>query len=123
MFANVQQEQAFSVRGGIVWFNHVLVAAVELSGSYGVSHNYSPPAQRLAGFELTSRSTDPSVLPRPRTCNYEYTIPRTLNGFCRNPLACGQLSSCVYCRQHNSPFPHPHDARYCEAATVREYQL
>jgi hypothetical protein len=64
MFANVQQEQAFYVRGGIVWFNHVLVAAVELSGSYEVSRNYSPPVQRLEGFELnrSSRSTDPSIL-------------------------------------------------------------
>jgi hypothetical protein len=30
------QEQAFSVKGGLLWFHHVLIAAVEMSKSYQV---------------------------------------------------------------------------------------
>ena len=30
------QEQAFVVRGGLVWFHHVLIAAVEIAKSYQV---------------------------------------------------------------------------------------
>ncbi|EIN13398.1 RIC1-domain-containing protein [Punctularia strigosozonata HHB-11173 SS5] len=36
LFADEMQEQAFSVRGGLVWFHHVLIAAVEVSRSYQV---------------------------------------------------------------------------------------
>lgn len=36
MFADEIQEQAFVVRGGLLWFHHVLVAAVELSKTYQV---------------------------------------------------------------------------------------
>ena len=31
------QEQAFSVRGGLLWFHHVLVAAVEVAKSFQAS--------------------------------------------------------------------------------------
>jgi len=37
LFGDEGQEQAFSVRGGLLWFYHVLVAAVEVGGkSYQV---------------------------------------------------------------------------------------
>jgi len=36
MFADEQQEQNFAVRGGLLWFHHVLVAAVDISKSYQV---------------------------------------------------------------------------------------
>jgi hypothetical protein len=36
MFADEQQEQTFAVRGGLLWFHHVLVAAVDVSKSYQV---------------------------------------------------------------------------------------
>lgn len=36
MFADEIQEQAFAVRGGILWFHHVLIAAVELSKTYQI---------------------------------------------------------------------------------------
>ncbi|KAF8344080.1 RIC1-domain-containing protein [Cantharellus anzutake] len=35
-FADEAQEQAFFVRGGMAWFNHVLIAAVDFSGSYQI---------------------------------------------------------------------------------------
>ncbi len=38
MFSDKVQEQVFAVRGGMVWFNHVLIAAVETAGSYQVSN-------------------------------------------------------------------------------------
>jgi len=37
MFADEEQEQIFTVRGGLLWFHHVLIAAVELSKSYQVN--------------------------------------------------------------------------------------
>ncbi|KAI0803143.1 RIC1-domain-containing protein [Irpex lacteus] len=36
LFADELQEQAFLVRGGLLWFHHVLVAAVELSKTYQI---------------------------------------------------------------------------------------
>ncbi|PPQ63714.1 hypothetical protein CVT24_004294 [Panaeolus cyanescens] len=36
VFADEEQEQNFSVRGGLLWFHHVLVAAVEAAKSYQV---------------------------------------------------------------------------------------
>ncbi|KAF9270574.1 RIC1-domain-containing protein [Marasmius fiardii PR-910] len=36
MFADGVQEQAFSVRGGLLWFHHVLIAAVEVNKSYQI---------------------------------------------------------------------------------------
>lgn len=32
MFDNTSQEQSFLVRGGMAWFHHVLIAAVEMAG-------------------------------------------------------------------------------------------
>ena len=37
LFEDNVQEQAFIVRGGLVWFHHVLIAAVELGRSWQVS--------------------------------------------------------------------------------------
>ena len=36
LFEDSMQEQAFSVRGGLIWFHHVLIAAVEVSKTYQV---------------------------------------------------------------------------------------
>lgn len=36
VFGDIVQEQAFSVRGGLLWFHHVLIASVEVSKSYQV---------------------------------------------------------------------------------------
>ena len=38
MFAETSQEQAFGVKGGLLWFHHVLIAAIEVSRSYQASH-------------------------------------------------------------------------------------
>ncbi|KAL0950714.1 hypothetical protein HGRIS_007490 [Hohenbuehelia grisea] len=35
-YADEMQEQAFVVKGGMLWFHHVLVAAVEVAGSYQI---------------------------------------------------------------------------------------
>lgn len=36
MFADERQEQAFTVKGGLLWFHHVLIVAVEVAGAYQV---------------------------------------------------------------------------------------
>jgi hypothetical protein len=36
MFADTVQEQAFSVKGGLLWFHHVMIAAVEVAKSYQI---------------------------------------------------------------------------------------
>ena len=54
LFGDSDQEQAFTVRGGLLWFHHVLIAAVEVSRTYQVSDN-----PRLFGrMTLTSFSYD-----------------------------------------------------------------
>ena len=37
LFEDERQERDFVVRGGFLWFHHVLVAAVEVDKSYQVS--------------------------------------------------------------------------------------
>lgn len=39
LFQDVGQEQALVVRGGLVWFHHVLIAGVEASRSHQVRGN------------------------------------------------------------------------------------
>ncbi|OBZ79139.1 Guanine nucleotide exchange factor subunit ric1 [Grifola frondosa] len=36
LFADELQEQAFTVKGGLLWFHHVLIAAVEVSNAYQI---------------------------------------------------------------------------------------
>ncbi|KAF8446212.1 RIC1-domain-containing protein [Boletus edulis BED1] len=36
LFSSVAQEQAFAVKGGLLWFHHVLIAAVEVSKSFQI---------------------------------------------------------------------------------------
>ena len=36
MFLDPQQEQAFVVKGGMLWFHHILIAAVEVGKAYQV---------------------------------------------------------------------------------------
>lgn len=36
LFADELQEQAFAVKGGLLWFHHVLIAAVEVSNTFQV---------------------------------------------------------------------------------------
>ncbi|KAH8100482.1 RIC1-domain-containing protein [Cristinia sonorae] len=36
LFADYLQEQGFTVRGGLVWFHHILIAAVEVSKTYQI---------------------------------------------------------------------------------------
>jgi hypothetical protein len=43
LFSDEMQEQAFSVRGGLIWFHHVLIAAVEVSKSYQVQNGSIDP--------------------------------------------------------------------------------
>ena len=42
LFEDSMQEQAFSVRGGLLWFHHVLIVATEVSGSHQVVYNSGP---------------------------------------------------------------------------------
>jgi RAB6A-GEF complex partner protein 1 len=41
-FEDKTQEQAFCTKGGLVWFNHILIAAIEVPGSYQawVNHGF-----------------------------------------------------------------------------------
>lgn len=50
LFSDERQEQAFAVRGGMVWFHHVLIAAVEVSKSYQVASSWGC-GQLLTHFE------------------------------------------------------------------------
>ena len=52
LFSDERQEQAFAVKGGMVWFHHVLIAAVEVSKSYQVVPTRTV-RQFLAHFERT----------------------------------------------------------------------
>ncbi|KAF8912940.1 RIC1-domain-containing protein [Gymnopilus junonius] len=55
VFADEEQEQSFSVRGGLLWFHHVLVAAVEVAKSYQI-RLYSRDLE-LSGQNVLHRET------------------------------------------------------------------
>lgn len=40
LFADELQEQAFTVKGGLLWFHHVLIAAVDVKNTYQVSGSH-----------------------------------------------------------------------------------
>ncbi|KAF8167806.1 RIC1-domain-containing protein [Crassisporium funariophilum] len=57
MFADQEQEQNFTVRGGLLWFHHVLVAAVEISKSYQIrlySRDMELTSQNILHREILS---------------------------------------------------------------------
>lgn len=56
-FNDEQQEQAFVVKGGLLWFHHVLIAAVEVSKTYQVSSFY---LYIMPGSNVIP--TDPAIL-------------------------------------------------------------
>lgn len=70
LFADELQEQAFTVRGGLLWFHHVLIAAVELSKSYQVS------IVERKQTNLTLDGIDTAILPRPRAQQPERAVSR-----------------------------------------------
>ncbi len=54
MFADEEQEQIFTVRGGLLWFHHVLIAAVEMSKSYQVKTFYLLKSSPINKYALDS---------------------------------------------------------------------
>lgn len=52
-FNDMVQEQAFSARGGLIWFHHVLIAAVDASGSYQVIRRFDFVVSRILLFFFT----------------------------------------------------------------------
>ncbi|KAF8973675.1 RIC1-domain-containing protein [Flammula alnicola] len=59
MFANEEQEQNFTVKGGMLWFHHVLVAAVEVAKSYQIrlySRDMELTSQNILHREVLSAS-------------------------------------------------------------------
>jgi RAB6A-GEF complex partner protein 1 len=58
LFTDEVQEQAFSVKGGLLWFHHVLIAAVELSGAYQVCFPPSPLPLAIDPLQIRLYSRD-----------------------------------------------------------------
>ncbi|KAI0035243.1 RIC1-domain-containing protein [Vararia minispora EC-137] len=100
VFADEQQEQAFVVRGGLLWFHHVLVAATEVARSWQIrlfSRDLELGSQNVLHRELltsavvTMALVDNSLL--------VYTIDNTLSHFLVVPTddsimlhLCGSMS-------------------------------
>lgn len=78
LFAEVAEEASFSVRGGMVWFHHVLIAAVHLNGLHEVRERILA----RAAPELTKMCSDPSLLERSGSRVPERALYR-VNGSCR----------------------------------------
>ena len=65
LFADEREEREFTVRGGLIWFHHVLVAAVEVEKSYQVSFDRDETRPSLADvsqIRLYSRDGDLSTV-------------------------------------------------------------
>ena len=114
MFADERQEQAFTVKGGLLWFHHVLIAAVEVAGAYQVS---SLSVCRCTRTE--PRIIGPFVLARSGTQQPERPSPRSDTfGGC-HPLPRRQFIVGVHCGQHSVPLlDHPY-TRLDQVASMR----
>lgn len=64
MFADEEQAHSFTVRGGLLWFHHVLIAAVEAAKSYQVRalcNSMLPTLSNSLQIRLYSRDLDLST--------------------------------------------------------------
>jgi hypothetical protein len=50
LFEDERQERDFVVRGGLLWFHHVLVAAVEVDKSFQVRRPFSLSLKKVEVF-------------------------------------------------------------------------
>ncbi|TFK36804.1 RIC1-domain-containing protein [Crucibulum laeve] len=100
MFADEQQEQAFSVKGGLLWFHHVLIAAVDISKSYQIrlySRDMELTSQNILHREVLASPV--VVLSLVDNSLLVYTADNTLHHFLIVPTAdsiklhlCGSIS-------------------------------
>ncbi|KDQ54856.1 hypothetical protein JAAARDRAFT_37967 [Jaapia argillacea MUCL 33604] len=87
-FADEVQEQAFSVRGGLLWFHHVLIASVEVGKSYQI-RLYSRD-QELSNKNVLHReilSSPVVILSLVDNSLLVYTADNTLSHFLIMPTA------------------------------------
>ncbi|CAA7259964.1 unnamed protein product [Cyclocybe aegerita] len=100
MFADEEQEQNFTVRGGLLWFHHVLVAAVEIAKSYQIrlySRDMELSAQNILHREVLSAPV--IILSIVDNSLLVYTADNTLHHYLIVPTAdsikfhlCGSIS-------------------------------
>ncbi|TFK30747.1 RIC1-domain-containing protein [Coprinopsis marcescibilis] len=100
VFADEAQDQAFSVRGGLVWFHHVLICAVEVSKTYQI-RLYSRDMD-LSNQNVLHRETLPSpvvILSMVDNSLLAFTLDNTLYHYLIVPTSdsiklhlCGSIS-------------------------------
>ncbi|THH29722.1 hypothetical protein EUX98_g4465 [Antrodiella citrinella] len=100
LFSDELQEQAFTVRGGIVWFHHILIAAVEVARSYQIrlySRDLELSNQNVIHREILSSPV--VILSLVDNSLLVYTADNTLYHYLIKPiedtielLACGSIN-------------------------------
>ncbi|TCD70639.1 hypothetical protein EIP91_002358 [Steccherinum ochraceum] len=100
LFSDGLQEQAFTVRGGLVWFHHILIAAVEVSKSYQIrlySRDLELSNQNVIHREVLSSPV--VILSLVDNSLLVYTADNTLYHYLIKPiedtielLACGSIN-------------------------------
>ncbi|OSD05915.1 RIC1-domain-containing protein [Trametes coccinea BRFM310] len=88
MFADELQEQAFTVKGGLLWFHHVLIAAVEVAGAHQI-RLYSRDLE-LSNQNVLHREMVPSpvvILSLVDNSLLVYTVDNTLYHYLIIPTA------------------------------------
>jgi hypothetical protein len=113
LFENEQQEQAFAVKGGLLWFHHVLIAAVEVSKSYQVC----PVVTSVSYIKSVNRS-DTLVLARLGAQQSKYLASRGDLFVGRDLVLGGQLVTCIHGGQHIVPFLDSSNGRNHQATSV-----
>lgn len=122
LFEMAEWEENFRVRGGMVWFLHVLVAGVEEGKDFSVSRSIFPSSSLLVEL-LTSSSLhpDPTLLPRRRSHSH---LPRILDlpsSSRPSHVSPRQLPARLHGRQHVLPFPHRTDGGLGRAQALWEH--
>lgn len=120
VFADEEQEQNFSVRGGLLWFHHVLVAAVEVAKSYQVNIPYIFISNHAKHHHNISGST---ILSRHGFVQSQHFTPRSSTRSCGHTVNCRQLVARVYGRQQSTPLPRRSDSRFNKTAPLRQHHL
>lgn len=117
LFSSPPQEQAFVVKGGLLWFHHVLVAAVEVSKSYQVR------AGPIMSRALLTLETDSFIFPGLRA-EQSKCSPSGDNIVSRHhSISGGQFAVGLHCGQHAEPLFNYSDCGFDQVAHVWEYHF
>lgn len=113
LFEDERQERDFVVRGGLLWYRHVLVAAIDVGKTHLVGETSLP--------EYAAHQGDSPLLARHRSSRSAYpTLSATSRPYTGH-VPSGQFSIGLHSRQYVVSLPHPARLSNIPSAPLRKH--